>query len=60
MDGENGGDELISADVSAMIANPFYAIEFDPALAARHEAIISEDHYVRGHSARVNPQVTTV
>lgn len=29
-----------------MIANPFYAIEFDPVLAARYDPIISEDQWV--------------
>ncbi len=46
MDGENGGIELTPVDVSAMIVNPFYAIELDPTLAARHESIISEDQWI--------------
>jgi hypothetical protein len=46
MDSENGGDELIPADISKMIDNPFYAIEFDPTLAARHKPIISEDQWI--------------
>ncbi len=29
-----------------MTFNPFYAIELDPTLAARHEPIISEDRWI--------------
>lgn len=39
-------DEWTPADISEMIANPFYAIEFDPALTIRHDPIISEDQWV--------------
>lgn len=46
MDSENGGDELTPADISAMTFNPFYAIELDPTLTARHEPIISEDQWI--------------
>ncbi|MGH9875651.1 MAG: hypothetical protein ACRD9S_24610 [Pyrinomonadaceae bacterium] len=43
---DSDGDESTPADISAMIVNPFYAIKFDPVLAARHEPIISEDQWI--------------
>lgn len=43
---DSGGDESTPADMLAMIANPFYAIEFDPVLTAQHEPIISEDQWI--------------
>lgn len=46
VDSDSGDDELTPVDISAMIANPFYAIEFDPVLATRHEPIISEDQWI--------------
>ena len=49
MDNDNA-DEWAPADISAMIANPFYAIEFDPALVIRHDPIISEDQWVAANA----------
>ncbi|MGH3710976.1 MAG: hypothetical protein ACRDRQ_23365 [Pseudonocardiaceae bacterium] len=46
MDSDSDGDESTPADMLAMIVNPFYAIEFDPVFAARHEPIVSEDQWV--------------
>lgn len=46
VDNDSGGDELTTADIPVMLANPFYAIEFDQVLAARHEPIISEDEWI--------------
>lgn len=34
-------------DVAGMIANPFYAIDIDPALAVPHEPLLSEDQWVQ-------------
>lgn len=44
-DGDDEGD-WTPADVSAMISNPFYAIEFDSALSEPHEPMVSEDEWV--------------
>lgn len=50
MDSNTNDNEWTPADISAMIANPFYAIEFDPTLAARHDPIISEDQWVTANA----------
>ncbi|HEU0131234.1 MAG TPA: hypothetical protein VFQ85_09625 [Mycobacteriales bacterium] len=34
------------ADVNALLANPFYAIEIDPALAVPHPPLMDEDRWV--------------
>lgn len=46
---DSNDDESTPADISAMIANPFYAIEFDPVLAAQHKPIISEDQWIEAN-----------
>lgn len=38
------------ADVTGIIANPFYAIEIDPHLAAPHEPILGEDQWVQANA----------
>lgn len=42
----NPGDEWTPGDVTALIANPFYAIEIDAELTAPHAPLISEDQWV--------------
>jgi hypothetical protein len=42
-------DEWTPADITGMVANPFYAIEIDEALAIPHEPLISEDQWVEAN-----------
>jgi hypothetical protein len=42
-------DDWTPGDVAAMIANPFYAINFDEGLAVTHETILSEDDWVKAN-----------
>jgi hypothetical protein len=39
-------DKWTPGDVTAMIANPFYAINIDEGLAVPHEPLISEDDWI--------------
>lgn len=39
---------------TSMITNPFYAINIEPALAADHELMISEDQWVRANIQLIN------
>jgi hypothetical protein len=36
-------------DVNAVIVNPFYAIEIDPALAQPHEPMIDEEMWIKAN-----------
>jgi len=36
-------------DVSAMLSNPFYAIQIDPALAEAHEPLTDEETWIRAN-----------
>ena len=47
-------DEWTPGDVTAMIANPFYAIEIDQDLTVPHEPMISEDEWVRANVQLIN------
>jgi hypothetical protein len=47
-------EEWTPADVTAMIANPFYAIEIDEDLAIPHEPMISEDGWVKANVQLIN------
>jgi len=47
-------DEWTPADVTAMIDNPFYAIEIDEDLAIPHEPMISEDEWVKANVQLIN------
>jgi hypothetical protein len=40
------------ADVSALIGNPFYAINIDPVLSEPHPRLVSEEQWI---AANVNP-----
>jgi len=42
------------ADVTGVIANPFYAINIDPVLAAPHGTILSEDQWVQANARLIN------
>ncbi len=42
-------EDWAPGDVAAMVANPFYAINFDEGLALPHEPLISEDDWVRAN-----------
>jgi hypothetical protein len=44
-----GDDNPAATDVTAMITNPFYAIEIDPGLALPHEPVISEEEWVQAN-----------
>ena len=52
--GSDNSDERTPADISAMIVNPFYAIEFDSTLAVRHDPIISEDQWIAANVQLIN------
>jgi len=54
MSDENDENQWTPADVSAMIANPFYAVEFDPALAAPHDPLVSEDQWVEANARLID------
>jgi hypothetical protein len=45
--------EWTSADVSALIGNPFYAINIEPALAEPHEPLISEDEWIAANVKQI-------
>jgi hypothetical protein len=47
-------DEWTPGDVTAMIANPFYAIEIDEDLVVPHEPMISEDEWVKANVQLIN------
>lgn len=42
-------DDWTAGDVAAMIANPFYAINFDEELVMPHEPLLSEDDWVKAN-----------
>jgi hypothetical protein len=46
---EEGG--WTPGDVTGVIANPFYAIQIDPALAVPHEPLLGEDQVGSGQRA---------
>jgi hypothetical protein len=53
-------DDWTPGDVAAMIANPFYAINFDEGLAAPHGPILSENDWVKANVnliAELGPEV---
>lgn len=37
-------------DVTGVIANPFYAIQIDPALVVPHETLLGEDQWVQANA----------
>ena len=39
-------DDWTEGDVSALLSNPFYAINIDPALAEPHEPMVSEEEWI--------------
>jgi hypothetical protein len=43
---EHGDDGWQVADVTGIMANPFYAIEIDPSLAVPHEPLLSEEKWI--------------
>jgi hypothetical protein len=43
-------------DVSAILTNPFYAIEFDPGLCEPHEALVGEDDWVAANVRAIEEQ----
>jgi hypothetical protein len=45
----NNKDDWTPGDVAAMIANPFYAINFDEGLIAPHEPMLSEEDWVKAN-----------
>lgn len=42
-------DDWTPGDVVGMIANPFYAINFDEGLSLPHEPMISEDDWIKAN-----------
>jgi hypothetical protein len=50
MSDEPEDDGWSPADAAGMIANPFYAINIDPALATPHETTLSEDQWVQANA----------
>ena len=40
-------DEWTPGDLSAVLSNPFYAIDIDPGLAVPHEKVLSEEDWIR-------------
>jgi hypothetical protein len=42
-------DGLSEADITSMIANPFYAITIDDGLTMPHEPLISEDDWIKAN-----------
>ena len=49
MIGDMPNDEWTPADITGMVANPFYAIEIDESLSMLHEPLISEDQWVEAN-----------
>ena len=39
-------DDWTPGDITALLGNPFYAIEFDPVFAEPHEPLVSEDEWI--------------
>jgi hypothetical protein len=48
---DDDAGEFTAEDVAKLIANPFYAIEFDPSLAAAHDPLVDERTWI---AANVN------
>lgn len=47
------GDEWTPGDIGALIGNPFYAINIDPALAEPHEPLISEEQWIAANVKQI-------
>jgi hypothetical protein len=45
--------EWTPGDVSAVVGNPFYAINIDPVLAATHEPMIGEDEWIAANVKQI-------
>jgi hypothetical protein len=45
--------EWTPGDVSALLGNPFYAINIDPQLAEPHEPLVSEDDWIAANVRQV-------
>ena len=43
------GDNWTPADVTGMVANPFYAITIDEMLTMPHEPMITEDEWIKAN-----------
>lgn len=48
-----GMDDWTPGDISAMLGNPFYAINIDPTLAEPHEPLIPEDLWVEANVRQI-------
>ncbi len=46
-------EEWTPGDISAMLGNPFYAINIDPMLAEPHETTISEDLWLEANVKQI-------
>ena len=46
-------EEWTPGDVGAMLGNPFYAINIDPALAEPHEPLIDEETWIQANVKQV-------
>ena len=42
------------ADISALIGNPFYAINIDPLLSAPHPPLVSEEQWIAANVSQID------